>query len=132
VAAVVEALTAQPTNGTNSLTSTPSFVIITGTVYTMQAQLARALARQEEPAFSKDLSEDRRETVASKGSNKENWNSVTSSSQGYVVGLDDSFALWTNCSLTAKLFVLPRGPADCVAIADEIFATAQRFAMRTI
>jgi hypothetical protein len=130
----VAALTDQPSSIAESSTSTPSsLAIITGTVYAMQAQLARALARQE-PEFAETkyiLGGDR--NSGSSGTQVDHNNGIGSSSNrnssttsGYVVGLDDSFALWSNRSLTAKMFVLPRGPADNVAIADELFVTAQR------
>ena len=73
-----------------ALASSP-VVVLAGTVYAMQAQLALALAH----------------------------------TSGYVVGLDDGFALWSNKSLPARLFVDPRGPAGRSA-ADEMFVTAQR------
>jgi len=66
-------------------------LVVSGTVYAMQSQLALAMA----PA--------------------------------YVVGLDDSFALWSNSSLPARLFVTPRPHAAAeTPVADELFVTAER------
>jgi hypothetical protein len=65
-------------------------LVVSGTVYAMEAQLALALA----PA--------------------------------YIVGLDDSFALWSNESLPARLFVKPRRPGQS-QVADEMFVCADRY-----
>jgi hypothetical protein len=43
-------------------------------------------------------------------------------SPSYIVGLDDSFSLWSNNSLPARLFVESYG--DRLAVADEVFTSA--------
>jgi hypothetical protein len=112
----------------------PNVVVVTGTVYAMQAQLARALAGMPTAAAA---AWETSSLGAGGGDGAAAWigggggersaapRPAAARSPGYVVGLDDGFALWANDSLPARLFVTPRGRASRTA-ADEMFATAQR------
>jgi hypothetical protein len=115
----------------------PNVVVVTGTVYAMQAQLARALAGKPTAAAA---AWEKNSLDAGGCGGAAGWiggggggggersaapRPAAARSPGYVVGLDDGFALWANDSLPARLFVTPRGRASRTA-ADEMFATAQR------